>query len=93
MSKDFKNENPAMAFISKKPQETESVRENAGFEQNRPPRGYRIDPRYIETKSKRVGVLMQPSVFERLKEFAFEKHISVNEAINEAVQQYLKLKG
>lgn len=90
MSKDFKNENPAMAFISKKPQETESVHENADFEQNKPPKGYKIDPRYIETKSKRVGVLMQPSVFDRLKEFACEKRMSVNEAINEAVLRYLE---
>lgn len=93
MSKDFKNENPAMAFISRTSPEVENVRENADFEENRPPKGYKRDPKYVETKNRRVGVLMQPSVFERLKDLAFEKHISVNEAINEAVQQYLEPKG
>lgn len=90
MSKDFKNENPAMAFISKKSLETRSTYEDDNFEQNKPPKGYKIDPKYIETKSKRVGVLMQPSVFESLKELAFEKRMSVNEAINEAVLRYLE---
>lgn len=89
MSKDFKNENPAMAFISRKSPEVADVRENVDFEQNKPPKGYKMDPKYVETKNRRVGVLMQPSVFERLKDLASEKHISVNEAINEAIQQYL----
>ena len=91
--KDFKNENPAMAFISEKLPEVENIRENVDFERNKPPRGYKKDPKYIETKSRRFTVLLQPSVFERLKNFAFEKHISISEAINEALQRYLKPKS
>lgn len=89
-SKDFKKENPAMAFISRTPPEEENVSENTDFDQNKTPKGYKINPKYIETKNRRFMLLLQPSVFERLKNLAFEKHISVNEAINEAVQQYLK---
>lgn len=88
MSKDFKSENPAMAFISKKSQDMEE--KHLKVDEEKPPKGYKMDPKYVETKSKRVGILIQPSVFERLKEFAYEKRISVNEAINEAVRQYIE---
>lgn len=78
MSKDFKNDNPALAFISV----VESNREEI-------PDGYRLSPRYIETKSRRVALLVQPSVFSRLKKIATAKELSVNEAINEAIKLYL----
>lgn len=51
---------------------------------------YRMDPRYIETKSRRFGILLQPSVLESLKVLAGEKGISVNEAVNEAIKQYIQ---
>ena len=45
---------------------------------------------YIETKSKRVQSLVQPSVYEKIKSIAINKGISVNEAINEALRKYIE---
>ena len=92
MSKDFKSENPAMAFISNISKKAQVAKDQRypEVEQRRPPKGYKMDPKYVETKSKRVGILIQPSVLEQLKGLAFERHISVNEAINESIQQYIK---
>lgn len=34
------------------------------------PEGYYMDPRFIEKKTRRVGLLMRPSLYARLKEYA-----------------------
>lgn len=85
MSKDFKDDNPAMAFISV----PEQGKEEEELSKNSPPSGYKLNPKYIETRSKRLGLLMQPSIFDRLKEIADENHTSVNEVANEAIKRYV----
>lgn len=52
------------------------------------PEGYKPNPEYIETKSKRVQLLVQPSVYEAVKAKAKARGISTNEAINEALREY-----
>jgi len=83
--KDFKQNNPALNFISsqEEPVSKEELPAKA-------PEGYKINPLYIETKSKRVNLLMQPSVVDRMKKLSQERGISLNEAINEAVREYLE---
>ena len=88
--KDFKT-NPAMSFIS-----TESIEKVDGKPQRaitsigaaKAPAGYKVNPEYIETKSRRVQILLQPSVYEAVKEKAKAEGISVNEAINTALKIY-----
>lgn len=41
------------------------------------------NPEYIETKSKRVQLLMQPSLHRKIKEYADEHESSVNEVIHD----------
>ena len=53
-------------------------------------KGYRHNKEYIETKSKRIQLLLQPSVVEAVKKLARENGISVNETINIAIQDFLK---
>lgn len=87
--KDFKG-NPAMSFISQesidkvegKPESTPSATGTA-----KAPEGYRINPLYIETKSKRVQVLIQPSLHKEAKAISEELGISLNEFINRAVHE------
>lgn len=55
----------------------------------KPPKGFRIDPRYIELKSKRYNALLKPSNFERLKAAAEEAGISVNEVLNRLIEAAL----
>jgi hypothetical protein len=41
-----------------------------------------------ETKSKRLNLLIQPTLFEAVQKIAYVKDISVNEAVNDAVRDY-----
>lgn len=92
-SKSFKSDtNPAMSFISQ-----ESIEKVDGTEEGattptggkkKAPEGYKPNPEYIETKSKRVQLLVQPSVYEAVKAKAKARGISTNEAINEALREY-----
>lgn len=84
MAKDFKN-NPSMSFISQ-----ESIDKVDGTAPETAPAGYKINPEYIETKSRRVQVLVQPSVYEEVKARAKAEGISTNEAINNALRKYIE---
>lgn len=55
----------------------------------KPPKGFRIAPRYVELKSKRYNALLKPSNFERLKAAAEEAGISVNEVLNRLIEAAL----
>lgn len=54
----------------------------------RAPEGYRLSPEYIESKTRRVQLLVQPSLYEAVKAKASSLGISTNEAISEALRQY-----
>ena len=82
--KDFKS-NPALQFISA-PAEEASVKADT-------PSGYKPNPAFIETKSKRVQLLVQPSVFDAVDRIARARGISRNEVINEALKQYTEREG
>lgn len=87
MAKKSFKENPALQFISSavmdQPQETETAA----------PSGYKPNPAFIETKSKRVQLLVQPSVFAAIDRIAKHKGVSRNEVINEALKQYAEREG
>lgn len=86
--KDFKQNNPALAFISTPEEETQpSVADTNKLD---PPEGYKVNPLYIEKKTRRVNLILQPSVADGLKEVAKAKGISANEAASEALRAYIK---
>lgn len=86
--------NPTMNFISKETVEAvdrkteEPVATSSLTGNKKAPEGYKLNPEFIETKSKRVQLLLQPSVYEAVKAKASSLGISTNEAINEALRQY-----
>ncbi len=51
------------------------------------PDGYRLAP---EPKSKRLNLLIRPSVYDALKQNAIVQNVSVNQLINEILQNYIK---
>ena len=101
--KTFKNENPAMRFISapekrneeeapmpsllpkKEPENTPPVAPQ-GIPQAVP---MKKNPLYIETKSRRLNLLMQPSLHDKIKNLAQERGVSVNDAIHTILQEYM----
>lgn len=80
--KDFKN--PALNFISQ-----ESIdRVEAPAPTGKAPEGYKPNPAFIETKSKRLQLLIQPSLHRDAKAIADkELHISLNDFINRALYE------
>lgn len=87
--KDFKG-NPAMSFISQesidkvdgKPEGTTSPTST-----RKAPAGYKPNPEFIETKSKRVQILVQPSLHREAKAGADKLGISLNDFIHRAIQE------
>ena len=90
-SKSFKTDaNPAMNFISKESIEavdgkTEEATPTTGT--RKAPAGYKPNPEYIETKSKRVQILIQPSLHAEAKAVSKELGISLNDFIHRAIQE------
>lgn len=89
--KTFKDSiNPAMSFISQ-----ESIDRAEGetpAETKKPdkaPEGYKLNPLYVETKSKRLQLLIQPSLHEKLKKKAQAEGTSVNDLVNGILQDAL----
>lgn len=94
--------NPALAFMSQPEEAQEPIQEMAAPEQadnkqqaeekpeatpeqpNNPP----MKRLYVETKSKRVQLLMQPTLHKRLKKIADGKCISFNEFIHSTLEAY-----
>ena len=91
--KTFKDSiNPAMSFISQESIDRAEGETPATAEAKRPdkaPEGYKLNPLYIETKSKRLQLLIQPSLNEKLKRKAQAEDISVNSLVNIILQDAL----
>lgn len=100
--KSFTDANPAMAFISTaKEQEefalTQPTKEELEAKLDPEPlkkvsKGVPMkkNPEYLETKSKRVQMLMQPSLYNSIKEEAEKEGISVNEMMHEILKSHLE---
>lgn len=95
--KDFKGDNPALAFITipeeapTAPAPTETTPELPAAEQaGKPPKGYKVNPLYVETKSRRVQLLMQPSIADAAKDYAAAQGLSMNELVALALKEYLE---
>ena len=102
--KTFKRTDPNLTFISgaeeekrppkakptsKKDKTSEHPKAKARTKDGeKAPEGYKLAPQYIELKTKRVQLLVQPSLYEAVKAKASSLGISTNEAISEALRQY-----
>ena len=87
--KTFKN-NPALQFISTEESTAEQTQETAQTEQ--PPKGYKLNPLYLETKSRRVQLILQPSLHEKVKQAAQTEGVSFNEYVHRVLEQAVKEK-
>ena len=91
--KSFTSANPAIAFISSVSEESPVIEKQAVIapisENKIAEVPMKRNPEYIETKSKRVQMLMQPSLHTSLKQVAAKQGISVNEAMHEILKQYV----
>ena len=79
--------NPAAMFISSAQPEAAQQPESHTLKATDAPEGYKVNPAFVETKSKRVNLLMQPSLLEKVKEAAKAEGISVNEFIHRTLEK------
>ena len=91
--KTFKDSiNPAMSFISQESIDRAEGETPATADAKKPdkaPEGYKLNPLYVETKSKRLQLLIQPSLHEKLKRKAQAEGTSVNDLVNGILQDAL----
>ena len=93
--KSFADANPAMAFISTAENTedfalTQPTKEELEAKENSSSVPMKRNPEYIETKSKRVQMLMQPSLYDAIKKEATAKDISVNEIMHEILKNHVE---
>lgn len=96
--KTFKN-NPALQFISTPAPASDSEPEALStFENEQPPKpnkqtvpeGMKINPLYIEKRSKRAQLVIQPSVYEKAKELAKSRGISFNDLVHSLLENEIE---
>lgn len=93
--KDFSNAiNPAMQFITPRGDEAGKglPQSDPGYvysEPRTPPPGFRQNPAFIEKKTRRMQLLVRPSLYDRLKAQAEAGGVSVNELIDRILSENL----
>lgn len=78
--------NPALQFISAT-SNNEPTRKKEQILTNSIPEGYKVVP---ETKSRRLQLLIQPSLYDRIKEKAEETGTSVNDTIHSILSKAMR---
>lgn len=81
-------DNPAMQFISTPIEERAEAPKTATT--GKAPIGYKPNPLYIEKRSKRVQLLMQPSLHEKVKAKAEQSGCSINDLIHNLLEELTK---
>lgn len=76
-----------------KQEETTASASSAHIKQAGNPEGFKVNPIYVETKSRRMQLLVQPSLYEAIKAKATAEGVSVNELIHTILEQTVKGNG
>ena len=89
MAKKSFKDNPALQFISAAgPEEQEPVQVPVQeHTREDPPAGYKVNPLYVETKSRRLQLVLQPSLYGRVKAGAAAAGLSVNEYVHRILDE------
>ena len=86
--KSFKADlNPAMQFISTPAEETTTGAGEGVASTKDAPEGYKVNPLYIEKRSKRLQLLVQPSLYNKVKAQAETEGCSVNDYIHRVLEE------
>lgn len=90
MAKKTFKDNPALQFISTAEEEQEVTPEQKAPTTAKAPEGYKLNPLYVETKTKRLQLVLQPSLFDRVKKRAKQAGLSVNEYVHRILDEATK---
>jgi len=92
MAKKTFKDNPALQFISTAEEEEQEVTpaQEAPTTAAKAPEGYKLNPLYVETKTRRLQLVLQPSLFNRVKKNAKKSGLSVNEYVHRILDEATK---
>ena len=76
-----------------KQDETTAYASSAHAKQAGSPEVFKVNPIYVETKSRRMQLLVQPSLYEAIKAMATAESVSVNELIHTILERAVKGDG
>lgn len=93
MAKKSFKDNPALRFISTAKEEQEVIPEKEVATTQNAPEGYKLNPLYVETKSRRLQLVLQPSLFDRVKTLADKSELSINEYVHRILDQATREKA
>lgn len=83
--------NELLGKMTPAPEHTLEATEGPGAPQRLTiPEGYKLDPRFIETKTKRLQLVLKPSVADKLKKYCKKNKVSVNEYVGNLLEETLK---
>lgn len=89
--KTFITDNPALQFISSAG-EPEQEQTGTAPEVKKAPDGYKLNPLYIEKKTARVQLVLQPSLAEKLRAYCKSSGTSLNDYVSNLIQKALEEK-
>lgn len=91
MAKKSFKDNPALQFISAaqpaKPAEMFAPEAPQVQPEEGPGEGYKVNPLYVEKKTRRLQLVLRPSLYSRVKRQAQAQGISLNEYVCRALEQ------
>jgi len=80
MNKKNFRENPALQFVTT----------DVPHEETEVPQGFRPNPEFVEKKTKRVQIVMQPSLYEKAKKQAEKEGLSFNAYLHKVLEEVLQ---
>lgn len=88
MAKKSFKDNPALNFITKT--EIDESKEDAEKKNNKRTESVPMKPNplYVETRSKRLNLLIQPSLYAKVKKIANTRDKSMNDLIHNILEEY-----
>lgn len=84
--KSFKD-NPALQFITEPEQKAIAPEGYKMKTTEQPPEGFKRNPLFVEVKSRRLQLVIQPSLYERIKKNADASGLSVNEYCHQILDE------
>ena len=82
--------NPTLSYISKESIAAIDGEEQLYFEGTKPPEGYKLNPQFIEKRTKRVQLVLQPSLYEKVKQASSAAGISLNDYVHKLLEEATK---
>lgn len=91
MAKKTFKDNPALQFITtpeeEPAEEVVATKKSTTSKKKEAPEGYKVNPEFIEVKSRRVQLVLQPSLYDKVKARAKASGVSVNEYVHSILEE------